>query len=72
MITLDEALKIFSSRFPNDERKVVAYWKKDDGYVLQTEFDGFYASNFFYVKNDSVMGTDPMHAKLNIKDRKRL
>lgn len=66
-MTIKDAILLFSKNFP--DRKVIGYWKKENGYVLNTKpilKTSFIEPGQFMVRNDgNIYGTNPMNMELD-------
>lgn len=74
-MTVKEAMILFSKKVKG--RKVVGYWVKENGYVLNTKLvpsiDGISEPGQFMVTHDGkVYGTNPMTDDLDQRDYKKL
>lgn len=70
---ITDAMTIFNKKFPN--RKVIGYWTKPNGYVLNTEneFSNIVEPGQFLVTNDGhVYGTNPIVSDLDPSAMRRL
>ena len=64
---IKDAIRVFSKAFPN--KKVIGYWRKPNGYVLNTEpsFDSDRPepAQFMVTKDNEVYGTNPIASDLD-------
>lgn len=64
---IKDAIRVFSKEFPN--KKVIGYWRKPNGYVLNTESspnnDCPEPTQFMVTKNNEIYGTNPIVSKLD-------
>lgn len=60
---LETAVKKFEAA--NPYRKVIGYWKTEDGFVLLADSNGSIGTTLFLVTEDKVEAITPMRAKIN-------
>lgn len=60
---LETAVKKFNNS--NPYRKVIGYWKIEEGFVLLSDSNGSVGSTLFLVTEDKVEATTPMRTKIN-------
>lgn len=60
---LETAVKKFNDS--NPYRKVIGYWKTNDGFVLLSDNNGSVAPCLFLVNEKGVQATTPMRTKID-------
>lgn len=65
---LEMAVKKFEAA--NPYRKVVGYWKTNDGFVLLSDSNESIGSTLFLVTSDKIEATTPMRTKIDFDKMK--